>query len=79
MENTSTRKVDSIGDASMSRRKIRAPVEVGELIGENTLIRKMESGSEHVKEEEESDGRNRKARRGRRKRRSGSRNGRIRR
>ena len=55
------RKVESIGDASMSRRKSRAPVKVGELISENTSIRKMKSGSEHVKEEEESDGRNRKA------------------
>ena len=72
-----TRKVESIGDVSVSRRKSRAPVEVGELISDNVSIRKMESGSEHVKEEEESDGRNRKAHRGRRKRRSGSRNGRI--
>ena len=48
-------------DASVSRRKSRALVEVGELVGENMLIRKMESGSEHVKEEEENDGRNRKA------------------
>ena len=76
MENASTRKVESVGDASVSRRKSRASVEVGELVGENTSIKKMESGSEHVKEEEESDGRNRKARRGRRKR-NGSRNGRI--
>ena len=71
------RKVESITDASMSRRKSRALVEVGELIGENTSIRKMELGSKHVKEEEESDSRNRKAHRGRRKRRNGSRNRRI--
>ena len=76
MENVSTRKAESIGDASVLRRKSRASVEVGELVGENTSIKKMESGSEHVKEEEESDGRNRKACRGRRKR-NGSRNGRI--
>ena len=68
--------MESIGDASVSRRKSRASVEVGELIGENRSIKKMESGSEHVKEEEESDGRNRKARQGGRKR-NGSRNGRI--
>ena len=46
------RKVESIGDASVSRRKSRASVEVGELIGENTSIKKMESGSEHVEEGE---------------------------
>ena len=62
MENTSTRKVESIRDASILRRKSRALVEVGELVSENMLIRKMELGSEHVKEEEESDSRNRKAR-----------------
>ena len=53
--------MESIGDASVLRRKSRASVEVGELVGENMSIKKMELGSEHVEEEEESDGRNRKA------------------
>ena len=53
--------MESIRDVSMSRRKSRSLVEVGELVSEILSIKKMELGSEHVEEEEESDGRNRKA------------------